>query len=222
MSINVNEIKERVEVICAKDQKTIYLNDVKFNKYAAMAQDKIIIEQRRMPSKDFTSSDALSDLKINTSVNVDPTTGEYVKPTNFLYYGNMWIQTFQKNKRGKMFNSVNVIDKVEDNELPNRETSLVSTPTESHPIVVEYDTYFKFFPSTVGNIKFTYLKEPATPVWAFTIVNNEQVYDSGSSVDFELPYQFKDDLIWNICSLLGVTVRQADLIQASQALNPRG
>jgi hypothetical protein len=88
--------------------------------------------------------------------------------------------------------------------------------------MVEFDTIFKVYPQTIGTVNLTYIREPVTPVWAFTIANNEQVYDSGNSVDFELPYQFKDDLIWNICSLLGVTVRQADLVQAGQALNPRG
>jgi hypothetical protein len=222
MSINVNEIKERVEVICAKDQKTIYLNDVKFNKYAAMAQDKIIIEQRNAAEGNYLTPDGLSELKATSSHNADPNTGEFTKPSDFMYLTNSWVQNFVKNKNGDMFSMQSSIDVMNDAETVDRRSSQLKRVSESNPIMVEFDTIFKVYPQTIGTVNLTYIREPVTPVWAFTIANNEQVYDSGNSVDFELPYQFKDDLIWNICSLLGVTVRQADLVQAGQALNPRG
>jgi hypothetical protein len=218
MAIDINEIKERVEVIAAKDQKTIYLNAAKFNKYAPIALDKIINEQRRKFEADLMSSDAVSELKVIRDYQV-PSNGRLTKPSDYLYFVNSDVNSFYVNKNKEQVATRNSVDFMSESQYSNRVSSRVSPPTKQRPIMKEDNGHFQFFPFNVGIVSLSYLREPNTPVWAFTVVNNEQVYDAGNSVDFDLPYQFKDDLIWSICELLGVTVRQPDLIQASQALN---
>lgn len=218
MPVSINEIKERVEVIAAKDQKTIYLNAAKFNKYAPIALDKIINEQRRKFEADLMSSDAVSELKVIRDYQV-PSNGRLTKPNDYLYFVNSDVNSFYVNKNKEQVATRNSVDFMSESQYSNRISSRVSPPTKQRPIMKEDNGHFQFFPFNVGIVSLSYLREPNTPVWAFTVVNNEQVYDAGNSVDFDLPYQFKDDLIWSICELLGVTVRQPDLIQASQALN---
>lgn len=218
MPVSINEIKERVEVIAAKDQKTIYLNAAKFNKYAPIALDKIINEQRRKFEADLMSSDAMSELKVIRDYQV-PSNGRLTKPNDYLYFVNSDVNSFYVNKNKEQVATRNSVDFMSESQYSNRVSSRVSPPTKQRPIMKEDNGHFQFFPFNVGIVSLSYLREPNTPVWAFTVVNNEQVYDAGNSVDFDLPYQFKDDLIWSICELLGVTVRQPDLIQASQALN---
>jgi hypothetical protein len=218
MPVSINEIKERVEVIAAKDQKTIYLNAAKFNKYAPIALDKIINEQRRKFEADLMSSDAVSELKVIRDYQV-PSNGRLTKPNDYLYFVNSDVNSFYVNKNKEQVATRNSVDFMSESQYSNRVSSRVSPPTKQRPIMKEDNGHFQFFPFNVGIVSLSYLREPNTPVWAFTVVNNEQVYDAGNSVDFDLPYQFKDDLIWSICELLGVTVRQPDLIQASQALN---
>jgi len=218
MPVSINEIKERVEVIAAKDQKTIYLNAAKFNKYAPIALDKIINEQRRKFEADLMSSDAVSELKVIRDYQV-PSNGRLTQPTDYLYFINSDVNSFYVNKNKEQIATRNSVDFLSDSQYSNRISSMVSPPTKQRPIMKEENGYFQFYPFNVGIVSLSYLREPNTPVWAFTVVNNEQVYDAGNSVDFDLPYQFKDDLIWSICELLGVTVRQPDLVQASQALN---
>jgi hypothetical protein len=218
MPVSINEIKERVEVIAAKDQKTIYLNAAKFNKYAPIALDKIINEQRRKFEADLMSSDAVSELKVIRDYQV-PSNGRLTKPSDYLYFVNSDVNSFYVNKNKEQVATRNSVDFMSESQYSNRVSSRVSPPTKQRPIMKEDNGHFQFFPFNVGIVSLSYLREPNTPVWAFTVVNNEQVYDAGNSVDFDLPYQFKDDLIWSICELLGVTVRQPDLIQASQALN---
>lgn len=218
MPVSINEIKERVEVIAAKDQKTIYLNAAKFNKYAPIALDKIINEQRRKFEADLMSSDAMSELKVIRDYQV-PSNGRLTKPNDYLYFVNSDVNSFYVNKNKEQVATRNSVDSMSESQYSNRVSSRVSPPTKQRPIMKEDNGHFQFFPFNVGIVSLSYLREPNTPVWAFTVVNNEQVYDAGNSVDFDLPYQFKDDLIWSICELLGVTVRQPDLIQASQALN---
>ena len=136
------------------------------------------------------------------------------------------------NKRGQSEPSVNSIDFVSDNELGERLGNKFKAPTTRFPIVAEYENFLQVYPKTTGVVDLIYLREPLIPFWNRTIVNNEEVYaatggsltnpnagvTAGNSTDFELPYQFKDELIWQIAELLGVTVRQPDLVQAGQAL----
>lgn len=218
MPININEIKERVELIASKDQKTIYLNAAKFNKYAPMALDKIINEQRNKFEANLMSSDAMSELKVNKDYQV-ASNGRLTMPSDYLYFIDTSVNAFYVNKDGEQFATRNSVDFLSESQFTYRISSRVSPPTKQRPVMREDNGYFQFYPFNVGIVNLSYLKQPSTPVWAFTVVNNEQVYDSNNSVDFELPSQFKDDLIWSICELLGVTVRQADLVQASQALN---
>lgn len=232
MAVNTNEVKQRVELICAKDQKTIYLNADKFNKYAPLAQDMIITNQRKKFEGGLISSDALSVLKKKTQFTVDPTTGQLTKPDDYMYYVTMSKLVFNKDKRGHSESSVNAIDFVSDNQLGERLGNKFKPATDRFPIVVEYEEYLQLYPQTVGTVDLVYLREPLVPFWNRTIVSNEEVYaatggsltnpntgvTAGNSTDFELPYQFKDELVWQIAELLGVTVRQPDLVQASQAI----
>jgi hypothetical protein len=235
MAVNVNEVKERTEVVAAKDQKTIYLNSDKYNKYAPIAQDMIISRLRQQFEAGTMSSDALSDLKVKTMYSVDPDTGQLTKPTDYMYFDAAYVNVFNVNKMGEQIVTTNPIDPVKDNELGNRLSSQVAPPTKQRPIIVDYGSYLQFYPYNVGQIELVYLKTPLTPYWNWTVSSNEEVYAAssgvgsnpntgaaaGDSTNFELPYQFKDDLIWTICELLGVTVRQPDLVQAGQALNVR-
>lgn len=232
MAVNINEVKQRVELICAKDQKTIYLNADRFNKYAPLAQDMIITNQRKVFEAGSISSDALSPLKKKVQFNVDPSTGQLTKPSDYMYYVTMSKTVFNKDKRGHSEASVNAIDFISDNELGERLGNKFKPATDRFPITVEYEDYLQLYPQTVGVVELVYLREPLAPFWNRTIVSNEEVYaatggsltnpnagvTAGDSTDFELPYQFKDELIWTIAELLGVTVRQPDLIQASQAI----
>lgn len=220
MAIDINEIKQGVELIAAKDQKTIYVSGTKFNKYAPIALDKIINDQRRKFEADLMSSDALSELKVTKDYQVD-SNGKLTLPSDYVYFIVADLNVFYENKNGEIFTNKSPIDFLNSAQFSSRLSSRVSPPTKQFPIMKEESTYFKFAPSNVGIVSLSYIREPQKPVWGYTVVNNEEVYDSGSSTDFELPYQFKDDIIWTICELLGVTVRQPDLVQASQALNTK-
>ena len=232
MSVSINTVKKGVELLAAKDQKTIYLNAAKYNVYAPMALDKVINDQRRKYEADSMSSDAFSELKTSKMVSVN-SSGVMTKPTDYLYFDTAMVSSYYNNKNGLEYYSKNVVDLVRDSEISSRLSSIVNKPTKSSPIISTTSNGFKVYPKDTGIIELFYIKKPSIPFWNYTTSSNEQVYaasggelvnpnDSGStSTDFQLPAQFTDDLIWTICEYLGVTVRQADLIQASQALNTK-
>lgn len=218
MAVNVNDVKVLVEALVNKDQKTTYISAANFNRYAKAAQLDIINQQRMIFEAGTISSDDMSSLKVKTQINVDPDTGKFTTPTDYLYLSAMYVNTYNVNKRGDVYPKTNPIEVVSDNELGNRLSSMFETPTRQRPIAVEYDDEMQLYPYNVGVIDLVYIKDPADPTWAFTVSGNVQIYDSGNSVDFEISEQLRNDLVYKICQYFGVTVQQADLVQASQIL----
>ena len=234
MAVSINDVKLGVELLAAKDQKTTYLNASKFNRYAPLAQDIVYRNKRRQFESSSVSSDELSELKQLSAINV-PITGQMPKPSDYSYWSSVYKTGFFTDRRGNQVPLVNGVDLVTDSELGERLSSQFSPPTVQHPIVVEYDTYFQFYPENVGSVKLAYLRTPLVPFWNYTVSSNQQVYaatggvgtnpnsgvTAGNSTDFELAEELKSDLIFTICGLLGITVRQADLFQSAQAINPQ-
>lgn len=218
MAVNVNDVKQLVEQLANKDQKTGYVTAARFNRYAKAAQLDIITNQRRMFEAGTISSDNLSSLKIRTSLNVDPTDGTLDTPSDYLYFSAMYVNAFYKNKRGQEFDLLNAVEVVPDDQWAQRVSSQIAPPSKQYPVAVEYDGYFLFFPKDTGTVDLIYLKEPADPVWDFTISGNVQVYDAAGSTDFELPEQFRNDLAYKICEYLGITVQDANLFKGQQVL----
>lgn len=218
MAVNVNDVKTLVEALVQKDQKTLYLSATEFNLYAKAAQLDVINNQRMLFEAGSISADNLSDLKTVTDVNVDPDTGQLTKPSDMLYTSAMYVNAIYTNKRGNTDTFKNSVDLIGDAEYANRMASLVSPPTKQRPIAVEYSTYYQLYPYNVGVVQLVYISDPADPVWAYTTSGGFQVYDSGNSVQFELPEQLRNDLVYKICEYMGVSVRQQDLVQSANLL----
>lgn len=232
MAISINDVKQLVEDLAKKDQKTDYIKAAVFNRYAKAAQLDIINQQRNTFEMGSISSDATSELKKRTTVNVDPTTGQLSQPSDYLYVSALYKNVFNTNSRGDVFPTTNPVELVTDNELGNRLSSRVSPPTTQRPISVEYDGYFQIYPKEVGLMELVYIKEPLDPWWNYTVSSNVQVYaatggsttnpnsgvTAGDSTDFELPLQLRNELVYKICEYLGISVRQADLTQGAQFL----
>lgn len=218
MAVNVDDVKVLVEALVNKDQKTTYLSASRFNTYAKAAQLDIINEQRGVFEMGTPSSDNFSSLKVKKQFNVDTTTGRFTTPDDYLYFSAMYVSTHNVNKRGEVFVKTNPVELISDNELGNRLSSMFEPPTKQRPVAVKYDGEIAIFPKDTGIIDLVYIKQPLPPIWGFTVSGNVQVYEAASSTDFEIPNQLRNDLVYKICQYLGVTVRQADLVQASQLL----
>lgn len=63
----------------------------------------------------------------------------------------------------------------------------------------------------------SYIRTPVTPKWAFTIGSNGRpVYDAGASVNSELPGYLMNQIAYKICSMLGINISKAELIQYAE------
>lgn len=100
------------------------------------------------------------------------------------------------------------------------DSSQLNTPTKKHAVVSYYDGTLKFLPKNLGNAELIYYKS-VTPFWGYVIENNEAVYTSGvgvngTTVQIPLADECKNDLVWEICKYLGVSIKEGILEQFSQ------
>ena len=90
--------------------------------------------------------------------------------------------------------------------------STISAPTEEFPVALISDD-IHVFPTSINKIKVRYYRYPmgrsstgATSDSAVTYTNG------GTSIDFELPEHYTSDLIYEIARMIGVNLRDNDVI----------
>ena len=94
----------------------------------------------------------------------------------------------------------------------------LSKPSESAPIAFLAEE-IHVYPSMINKVIFRYYKQPegllattgartaSMPKFGFTVVNNKEVYNAATSVDFELPEHYTDRLVFEMAKMIGVNLR---------------
>lgn len=94
--------------------------------------------------------------------------------------------------------------------------STLSSPTEDFPVALVSDS-IHVFPTSINKVELRYYKLPGgrdissgARVTSGTLVPTYS--SSGASVDFELPEHYTVDLIYEIAKMIGVNLRDADVV----------
>jgi len=212
MADEINFIKERVEDLGNKYQAFGYLTPEEFNREIKQAQMDEISEQRLRYEMGTISSDNLDSLKVSDNISVN-SSGVMTKPSDYLFFDSAQYVVFYTDSKGIQKQTIVPIEPVTTNQEADRVSSELNPPNRYFPICVLKDTTIQFHPQTLGNVKLNYLKLPPDPVWGYTTVSGQPVYNSGTSVNVVLPFQLIPNLIRRVCTQLGIQVRQADIVQ---------
>ena len=65
------------------------------------------------------------------------------------------------------------------------------------------------------SVKCNYVDKPTTVSWAYTVVNNQALYNSANTVDFELHESEETELVLKILELAGVSIKEPQLYQVA-------
>lgn len=114
------------------------------------------------------------------------------------------------------------VEILRDDFLADRLDNSIKYPTKENPICVFYDNYIEFHPKDLGFVNFTYIRLPETPVWAYTLVNDEPVYNSVASVQFEYPQDCLPDIAAMIVNYASNNLRDSFSQQFSQQRKDKG
>lgn len=161
--------------------------------------------------KEFESSNALHDslrpFATSPAVITLNGSGQYTLPADF-------IHDIGEITSGSTDVMVDVVDRA---ALALRRADALVPPSASYPICTFYETYIQFYPINITNVKFSYLKKPVQPVYAYTIVSGRAVYDDTNSVDVEWNETDIGEVMVRTLSMLGVNLEDMKLVQWSEA-----
>lgn len=76
--------------------------------------------------------------------------------------------------------------------------------------------YISPAPTTAATLN--YIRKPEDPHWGYESILGDPVYSSSSSTDFELPPSDESDLVIRICKYAGLSVREKDVIEVTNAI----
>ena len=118
------------------------------------------------------------------------------------------------------------IENVEQNEHHVYLSSPLTEPTFTRPIYVRFsnaddnqqnrEQRIQIFPETItSNVQCNYIAKPSTARWGYTIVNDKALYNPSATytTHFELHESEETDLVFKICALAGIVIKDPMLYQ---------
>ena len=96
--------------------------------------------------------------------------------------------------------------------------STIDTPTNTNPIFVELSDTFIAYPSTVSSCQLTYLSQPNTVVWNYSLVNGRPVYNPIGSVDYQWDSTEYFRISARVLKYMGIAIRDGELAQAANEM----
>ena len=112
------------------------------------------------------------------------------------------------------------IDIVTDENVNQILRSSLVKPSMEYPIaLLSEDGEYKriiVFPEVISQILVTYYYYDNTPNWGYVTISGKPVYDSSNSTQFQLSSRCHGELVIKILEYLGVSIREADVVQYAQ------
>jgi len=78
-------------------------------------------------------------------------------------------------------------------------------------------TKISVFPESIGVVTVYYYRYSSKPTWNYVTIAGKPVYDSSNSRAFEISSRCHGELVIKILGYLGVSIREADLVNYAQA-----
>ena len=96
-------------------------------------------------------------------------------------------------------------------------------PVATNPVYLIYKDGFQFYPTNLGTAFLSYIKQPDTLVWGYTLdVNGRPIYNSGTSVQPQWLELDMLQIIVRALAIVGVNLQLNVVQQYSQAIKTGG
>lgn len=217
--MNINEAIQLVRFILNKDQNGNITGD-DFNLLAPIAQISVLNDRlgnlKKYPDQPYGFSVSQKAREEIRSLMVLPTTtavssGVATYPGDYLYY-----DTITLTSTGVLMREATA------DEIAELNQSTIKPPSARFPYFVLHSNGINVYPTTITSIKLAYVRKPLTPEWAYTISNNQEVYDAGNSQNFELAETTHMEIVMNILMMAGVNLNLPQVTQYAAAMEAQG
>ena len=216
--VNIDTVYQTVLAIANKEQRG-YITPQEFNLFANQAQMEIFEQYfydenqfSRIPGNSTEHSDMLdlleekiSIFKVKSGIPINPLTQEGFFPSNIYRLGNLYGQF------GK-------IEEVDENYLFNISNSIVLL-NQKNQVFTKYGNTFIVHPqdSSLSSVTATYVRKPINVNWGYNVIDENAIYDTNSSVNFEIHASEQTSLVMKILSYAGITLKDNTLYQVGEA-----
>lgn len=96
-------------------------------------------------------------------------------------------------------------------------------PISTNPVCLIYKDGFQFYPTALGSAYISYIKQPSTLIWAYTLdANSRPVYNSGASVQPQWLDLDLLEIIVRALAIIGVNLQLNAVQQYSQVIKTQG
>jgi hypothetical protein len=225
--INVNDFFVFINTICNKDEQGGF-SIPQFNSAIPVVTGQFIdrcikdlrayqVGQNKNYALIARRERSLFDLIVTSNVSIS-TLGKGTLP-------NDWYDTKAINYKYITQNPLSVktypVREVGADEFAACNVSQLNVPKKKQAVAAYYNQVLNVLPTDLGQVELIYYKAATAPVWAFTIENNEPVYDSANSVNIPLSPQDNNDLAFMFCQYLGLAIKDEFIEQFAQAEEPK-
>lgn len=208
MAVNVNTVYQRVLAITNKEQRG-YLTSQEFNTFANQAQLDIFEQYfydlnqfGRIPGNQTDYADMLEILEEKISI---------FEKTGITVSGGTTLPA-DLYRLGSILNNCpdcKEIEQITQKEWLYIRRSPIAKPTNDFPVYIRDNAGIKVYGTDntqiTGNIFANYVKIPTTAAWAANSTTG--LYDSASSVNFELHESEETELVIKILALAGMALK---------------
>jgi len=240
MAVSVDTVYQRVLAILNKEQRG-YLTPQEFNLFANQAQLDIfeqyfydINQFGRLPGNSTEFSDMLNILneKINifevkAPMTYSSTTGSWNPPSNLYRMGTVVYNNITTSK--SLYPTPNTIvttvtqveaERLNYNEYLYIAQSPYTKPTNARPVFVANENGYKVYGNgaLTSGVSCNYISRPDEVYWGYQMVYGEALYDSTTSVDFQLHESEETELVIKILELAGLLIKDVGLYQVAAGI----
>ena len=234
MAINVNNVYRTVLLILNQEQRG-YITPDEFNKTATQVQLDIferyfedLNQQLRVTQADFDYSnrqvdidDKISNFKCIGSCNYGPNSFalpivDDLTSTTIVYNDAPTASQFAFYRLGTVTYDDIEIQRLQRVEFYNIDKSYLTIPSENFPVYLYESGKLNIKPASITtDVKASFLRKPKNVVWNFNSTTGNYIYDSSTSVDFELNSSEQTNVITRILLYAGIVVKDPTIIQVA-------
>ena len=229
MAVYIDTVYQRVLSIANKEQRG-YITPQEFNLLANQAQLEIfeqyfydINQFGRVPGNQTEYSDMIDNINeklkpfqnYQTAMSVS-SSSIGVLDSNLHKLGKVTYN--QATGTGSTSTFHIEIEEIDQGKFAELQLSPLTRATIERPYYVRKTaTQILLFPAasfaSSGNVFYNYIDKPAKVEWAYTIVNEEALYNSTNATDFELHASEETKLVIKILELAGIVIKDPQLYQ---------
>lgn len=216
--VNINNVYRKVLALSNKEQRG-YITPQNFNLLADKAQGEIFnnyfYKIKSTDAKLKTQVDYRDELEmleeklhpfhVDTTVSTDSATLTLPAATHKII---------------DVTSGSNKVTQVNKSEIAYTQNNPLLRATANRMVYVREDSgLITLYPSPTSSTDFeiSYYKRPSVPSWGYVVANEKALYNSNTSVNFELHSSEEEELVSRILLFAGVAIKQQDIQQAGVA-----